>query len=97
MHATEALRPPVIAERALRAGPTAALTYVFQRTTGDDPFRRDPWHGGSSSALVRDRGDGERGLERVFSPPAARTWTLDGWVTRRAGRARLGARRARRA
>ena len=43
----------------------AALTYVFQRTTGDDPFRRDPWHGASSSVLVRDRGDAERGLERV--------------------------------
>jgi hypothetical protein len=78
--ATEALRLPVIAERAV-PGPTAALTYVFQRTTGDDPFRRDPWHGPSSSALVRDRGDGETGLERLFSPPAARTWRMDGWVT----------------
>jgi hypothetical protein len=80
VEATEALRPPVIAERALR-GTRAALSYVFQRTTGDDPFRRDPWHGASSSALVRDRGDGETGLERRFSPPAARTWRLDGWVT----------------
>ena len=80
MRATEALRPPVIAERALR-GTGAALTYVFQRTTGDDPFRRDPWHGSSSSVLVRDRGDAERGLERVFSPPVARQWRMDGWVT----------------
>ncbi len=24
---------------------STGLTYVFQRTTGDDPFRRDPWHG----------------------------------------------------
>ncbi len=80
IHATEALRPPVIAERALR-GTDIPLSYVFQRTTGDDPFRRDPWHGASSSALVRDRADGERGLERVFSPPTARTWRLDGWAT----------------
>jgi arabinofuranan 3-O-arabinosyltransferase len=80
VHATEALRPPVIAERALR-GTAPALTYVFQRTTGDDPFRRDPWHGASSSALVRDRGDAERGLERVFSPPNRSTWDVDGWAT----------------
>ena len=52
----------MIAERAL-AGPgprRTGLTYVFQRTTGDDPFRRDPWHGPTSVALVRDRGDAER-------------------------------------
>jgi hypothetical protein len=83
VHATEALRPPVIAERALRGADLTdtSLTYVFQRTTGDDPFRRDPWQGGSSSALVRDRGDGERGLERVFSPPEPRSWSVLGWVT----------------
>jgi len=81
VHATEALRPPVIAEHALAGQASAALMYVFQRTTGDDPFRRDPWHGASSAGRVRDRGDGESGLERVFSPPTARRWTIDGWVT----------------
>jgi len=81
VRATEALRPPVLAERALGgAGSSAALTYLFQRTTGDDPFRRDPWHGSSSAGLVRDRGDGERGLARAFSPPDARAWTVDGWA-----------------
>ncbi len=39
------------------------------------------WPGPSSDALVRDHLDGETGLERVFSPPAARTWTLDGWAS----------------
>ncbi len=94
VHATEALRPPVIAERALAGQTDGALMYVFQRTTGDDPFRRDPWHGPSSAGRVRDRGDAESGLERVFSPPAARRWTIDGWVT--AGESGRGARRARR-
>src|SRR5262249_31274804 len=52
--------------------------YLFQRTTGDDPFRRDPWHGPATAGLVRDRSDGEKGLERVFSPPAARSWDIAG-------------------
>ena len=94
--ATEALRPPVLAERALAGqdlGRTG-LTYVFQRTTGDDPFRRDPWHGPPRSALVRDRGDAEPGIERVISPPAARDVGLDGWVTTVARRPRLRTRRA---
>ena len=80
---TETLRPPVLAERALAGADVSgkSLTYVFQRTTGDDPFRRESEHGSASAALVRDRGDGERGLTRVFSPPAARTWEVDGWAS----------------
>ena len=81
--AREALRVPVLAERALAGADLSrtGLTYVFQRTTGDDPFRRDPRRGSSGRELVRDRGDGERGLERVFSPPAARSWSADGWAS----------------
>jgi hypothetical protein len=77
----EALRPPVLAERALagRDASTTGLTYLFQRTAGDDPFRRDPRRGTAGAELVRDRQDGERGLARIVSPPAARTWALDGW------------------
>ncbi len=80
--ATEALRPPVVAERALAGRDLSGtgLTYLFQRTTGDDPFSRDRWHGPATAGLVRDRSDGETGLERVFSPPAARDWKVDGWV-----------------
>ena len=87
VHASEALRPPVVAERALAGRDLSGtgLTYLFQRTTGDDPFRRDPWHGPATAGLVRDRGDGEQGLERVFSPPAARSWNVDGWVSVAAG------------
>jgi arabinofuranan 3-O-arabinosyltransferase len=83
VRATEALRVPVLAERALagRDLSRTGLGYVFQRTTGDDPFRRDPVSGPAGAALVRDRGDGESGLERIFAPPAARTWTADGWAS----------------
>src|SRR6185312_14286953 len=49
--------------------------------TGDDPFRRDPGIGTAGALEPRDRGDGESGLSRVFSPPVARAWTADGWVT----------------
>ena len=79
----EALRPPVLAERALagRDSSGTGLTYLFERTTGDDPFRRDPRRGTASATYVRDRLDGERGLERVISPPAAREWEPDAWGT----------------
>jgi len=79
----ETLRPPVLAERALagRDLGSTGLSYLFERTTGDDPFRRDPRRGTAGATLVRDRLDGERGLERTFSPPAAREWRADGWGT----------------
>jgi hypothetical protein len=81
LDAREALRPPRLAEQALPNDTQAGLTYLFQRTTGDDPFRRTHARGSAGAALVRDRLDGETGLARVFSPPAARSWTVDGWVT----------------
>ncbi|MDA0142526.1 hypothetical protein, partial [Solirubrobacter deserti] len=79
LQAREALRPPTLAERAV--SDDAALTYLFQRTTGDDPFRRTPKRGPSGAALARDRLDGETGLTRVFSPPTARTYDVDGWAS----------------
>jgi hypothetical protein len=88
----EALRPPVEAERALAGQDVshAGLSYVFERTTADDPLRRSPVpplarltgnRAEDEAALVRTAVDPERGLDRVFSPPAARTWRVDGWVT----------------
>ncbi len=79
----EALRPPVLAERALagRDLDATGLTYLFERTTGDDPFRRHPKRGTAGAVLVRDRQDGERGIERRIAPPAAREWEADGWGT----------------
>ena len=79
----ETLRGPVLAERALAGRDLShtGLSYVFQRTTGDDPFRRNHGRGPLSAMLVRDRGDGETGLARTLAPPAARAWTADGWAT----------------
>ena len=73
----------MLAERALagRDLSRTGLTYLFERTTGDDPFRRDPRRGTAGAVLVRDRQDGERGLERAIAPPAARAWRADGWGT----------------
>ncbi len=84
---SEALRPPVQAERALAGRDLAgtSLSYVFERTTGDDPFRRDPRRGSAGAGLVRDRQDGETGLQRLIAPPAARAWRADGWATIAAG------------
>jgi arabinofuranan 3-O-arabinosyltransferase len=90
----ELLRPPVVAERAL-AGAGAdlshtPLSYLFERTTADDPLRRGPVPPQSrltgsraedEAALVRSATDPETGLARVFSPPAARSWRADAWVT----------------
>src|SRR6185295_5438130 len=43
VHVSEPLRPPVLAARALhgRDLSNTTLTWVFERTTGDTPFRRD--------------------------------------------------------
>ena len=42
----------MLAERALAAATCArtGLTYLFERTTGDDPFRRDPRRGTAGAA-----------------------------------------------
>ena len=62
--------------------PRTGLTYLFQRTTGDDPFRRDA----ASAARRAPRScatalDGERGLERASSPAGRAPWTVDGWAS----------------
>src|SRR4051812_47212473 len=76
VRATEALRPPVLAERALRGADLrrAGLTYLFDRTTGDDPARPRVVTADRSRGLVRDQQDGERGWTRAIAPPAARRW-----------------------
>jgi hypothetical protein len=92
LHVQELLRPPVGAERALAGHDLShtPLTYLFERTTADDPLRRGPEPPASSftgnraedeAALVRTAVDPEAGISRVFSPPAARTWAADAWVT----------------
>jgi arabinofuranan 3-O-arabinosyltransferase len=83
VRATEALRPPLLVEHALHGADvrSAGLTYLFDRTTGDDPYRPHVVTGARSRGLVRDQQDGERGWARAIAPPAARAWRADAWVS----------------
>ncbi|MFL5780517.1 MAG: hypothetical protein ACJ760_04320, partial [Thermoleophilaceae bacterium] len=89
---SERLRPPVLAERALRRVDVSRspLAYVFERRTADAPFRRSaavesaPATGNrveAEAALQRAAQDSEAGIDRAFSPPAARTWRGDAWAS----------------
>jgi arabinofuranan 3-O-arabinosyltransferase len=80
---TEVLRPPLIAEQALRGADLerTGLSYLFERTTGDDPFRHGTATGPAQARQVRDAGDGERAMARLVTPPAARDYGADAWVT----------------
>ncbi len=90
----ERLRPPTLAETALRGADLArtGLTYLFSRTTGDRPFRRDaaprppriaPLRDNEDpdARRVRNAQDPETELSRSFRPPARRDWTLDAWAS----------------
>jgi len=79
----EELRVPRVTGRALagRDLRRSSLTYLFARTTGDDPHRRQIVHGPWSALEVRDRGDAEREMHRAFDLPAARRFRADAWVT----------------
>ncbi|HEV3379122.1 MAG TPA: alpha-(1-_3)-arabinofuranosyltransferase family protein, partial [Thermoleophilaceae bacterium] len=76
------LRPPVLAARALagRDLSRVALTYLFERTTADGPFRRDRHTGSPLLELASNRRDPEKQLHRVFFSPAARSYDADAWV-----------------
>ena len=78
----ELLRPPVIAGRGLAGVDLrhAALSFQFERTTGDDPFRRNRY--GSTSLLndPRERGDAEKYIDRAVFAPASRSYTARAWI-----------------
>jgi hypothetical protein len=76
------LRPPIIAGRALagRNLSRSRLTYIFERTTADDPFRRDRQIGTPQLELLSNREDPERQIQRVVFAPAARSYALDAWI-----------------
>jgi arabinofuranan 3-O-arabinosyltransferase len=76
------LRAPIIAGRALagRDLRRATLTYLFERTTADDPFRRDRQAGSPQLELASNREDPERQIERVVFAPASRRYEADAWV-----------------
>ncbi|MFZ0217197.1 MAG: discoidin domain-containing protein, partial [Candidatus Dormiibacterota bacterium] len=79
VRASEALRLPVDAARALsgRHLGRVSVTYLFQRTTGDDPFHRDL---NQAPVDVRHPGDAEQTMRRVFELPAPRRFHASAWV-----------------
>jgi arabinofuranan 3-O-arabinosyltransferase len=89
----ESLRTPTVAQDALRGRDLSdtALTYLFMRTMGDNPFRRapdiDPDRGfvpeerNQEAALVREPGDAEEQIRRTIDPPPPRSYTPEAWVT----------------
>ncbi|HEY1590151.1 MAG TPA: alpha-(1-_3)-arabinofuranosyltransferase family protein [Solirubrobacteraceae bacterium] len=83
LHVSEALRAPVLAEHELAGHDLGhvGLTYLFERTTGDDPLHRMRGHGAWQAGSTRDAGDGETGLARLFTPPAARSWSAGAWLS----------------
>jgi arabinofuranan 3-O-arabinosyltransferase len=78
----ERLRPPILAGRELagRDLRRTGLTYLFERTTGDDPFSRNREAGSPQLELASNREDAERQLSRVVFSPAARSYAVDAWV-----------------
>jgi arabinofuranan 3-O-arabinosyltransferase len=83
VHASEQLRLPVDAAGAVAGSDLTrvALTYLFERTTGDDPYERDLAHGSYSAFNVHDTGDAELAMRRQFEPPARRRFAASAWVT----------------
>jgi arabinofuranan 3-O-arabinosyltransferase len=79
---TEQLRSPFDATSALAGANLGrvALTYLFQRQTGDDPYQRDLAHGPWSARDVNQPGDAEQVIRRVFQLPAIRTFSASAWV-----------------
>ena len=73
VHATEELRLPLDAAGALDAHSLerVSLMYVFERVTGDHPFRRD---------LAYGPGDAEQTMRRAFALPAGRRFAAEAWV-----------------
>ena len=56
------------------------LTYLFERTTADAPFRRDRQTGSPLLELASNRRDAESQLDRLLFAPAARTYDAEAWV-----------------
>ncbi|HVW18782.1 MAG TPA: alpha-(1-_3)-arabinofuranosyltransferase family protein, partial [Solirubrobacteraceae bacterium] len=79
----EALRGPIVAQDALHGADLRRTTLVYQlsRVTADDPANRGRLAGPAQERLVRDARDPEPQLDRLLSPPAARTWTVRAWTS----------------
>jgi arabinofuranan 3-O-arabinosyltransferase len=81
-HVRQWLRSPVVVARDLAGTDLThdSLTYVFERSTGDNPFQRNPY--GTNTLLDRptDRADAEQQIQRIVFAPAARTYAPSAWV-----------------
>jgi hypothetical protein len=58
----------------------ASLTYLFERTIGDDPFRRDRYVDAPGLSNLSDRQDAEAAINRVVFAPASRSYAVDARV-----------------
>ncbi|HKP21046.1 MAG TPA: alpha-(1-_3)-arabinofuranosyltransferase family protein, partial [Thermoleophilaceae bacterium] len=76
------LRPPVLAARALagRDLTRVGLTYLFERTTADAPYRRDRQTGSPLLELASNRRDTEARIDRLVFTPEARAYDAEAWV-----------------
>ena len=82
VHLSQILRAPVVVSKALAGHDAshASLTYLFSRTTGDDPFRRDRYVDEPGLANLEDRQDAEKAIHRLVFTPVQRTYAVDARV-----------------
>ncbi|MBN1527412.1 MAG: DUF3367 domain-containing protein, partial [Thermoleophilaceae bacterium] len=82
LHVRQLLRTPVLSARALAGQDLSrtTLTYLFERTTGDQPFLRDRQTGSPLLELARDRSDAEQEIDRTIFAPERRSYALEAWV-----------------
>ena len=81
----QALRPPVLTAQALAGRDLSRtdLTYLFERTTGDQPRRRDRHTGSPLLEMLPNRQDAEKQIERLVFAPEARSYSAEpGWPSR---------------
>ncbi|HET9101949.1 MAG TPA: alpha-(1-_3)-arabinofuranosyltransferase family protein [Solirubrobacteraceae bacterium] len=82
VHLRNWLRAPVLVGRDL-AGMNLShdsLTYLLDRQTGDDPFRRSLNGPNSLLDQLSARGDAEPVLQRILFTPQARRYRVGAWV-----------------
>ncbi len=82
VHVRQLLRPPVMVARALSGTNLTrnSITWVFERTTGDDPFKRNPYGTNTLLDNAQDRGDAEQYIDRLVFAPATRSYSARAWV-----------------
>ncbi len=82
IRAGQSLRLPLDAAAALRGQSLAhvGVSYLFERSTGDEPYRRDVAHGPWSAGDVHQPGDAEATMRRSFELPVPRSFTAVAWA-----------------